>query len=50
MPALPGLTKNGRRVILMRGVSKDVPITVNNITEAMKVQSYFSIIDGATMD
>ncbi|KMQ95414.1 alpha-tocopherol transfer [Lasius niger] len=37
MPALPGLTKNGRRVILMRGVSKDVPITVNNITEAMKM-------------
>lgn len=51
IPVLPGLTKNGRRVIIMRGIfSKDMPITVSNITEAMKVHIYFSIIDGATMD
>lgn len=37
IPPLPGLTKNGRRVILMRGLVKDIPITVSNITEAMKM-------------
>lgn len=38
IPALPGLTKNGRRVIMMRGIiNKEVPISVSNITEAMKM-------------
>lgn len=35
IPPLPGLTKNGRRVILMRGKDKDVPTP--NIPEAMKL-------------
>ncbi|XP_011632705.1 alpha-tocopherol transfer protein-like [Pogonomyrmex barbatus] len=35
IPPLPGLTKNGRRVIVMRGVTKDVPTP--NVAEAMKV-------------
>lgn len=51
MPPLPGLTKNGRRVIIMRAiVNKDQLITVSNITEAMKVHIYFSVIDGANMN
>ncbi|XP_070155077.1 alpha-tocopherol transfer protein-like [Polyergus mexicanus] len=38
IPALPGLTKNGRRVIIMRAIiNKDAPITVSYITEAMKM-------------
>lgn len=35
VPPLPGLTPNGRRVVLMRGVDKDLPTP--NITEAMKL-------------
>ncbi|KAF7993696.1 hypothetical protein HCN44_010291 [Aphidius gifuensis] len=35
IPPLPGLTKNGRRVILMRGLDKDLPTP--NVGEAMKL-------------
>lgn len=35
IPALPGLTKEGNRVMLMRGVDKDLPTP--NVSEAMKV-------------
>ena len=35
VPPLPGLTKNGRRVIVMRGVNKDLPTP--NVPEAMKL-------------
>ena len=35
MPPLPGLTKNGRRVVLMRGVDKDSPTP--DVAEAMKL-------------
>ncbi|XP_046417873.1 alpha-tocopherol transfer protein-like isoform X1 [Neodiprion fabricii] len=35
IPPLPGLTKNGRRVILMRGIDKDIPTP--NVAEAMKM-------------
>ncbi|XP_015592932.1 alpha-tocopherol transfer protein-like [Cephus cinctus] len=35
VPPLPGLTKNGRRVILMRGINKDLPTP--NVAEAMKL-------------
>ncbi|XP_033322708.1 alpha-tocopherol transfer protein-like isoform X2 [Megalopta genalis] len=35
IPPLPGLTKNGRRVIIMRGIDKEIPTP--NITEAMKM-------------
>ncbi|XP_043265212.1 alpha-tocopherol transfer protein-like [Colletes gigas] len=35
IPPLPGLTKNGRRVIVMRGVDKDVPTP--NVTETLKL-------------
>jgi hypothetical protein len=34
-PPLPGLTDNGRRVILMRGIDKDLPTP--NVAEAMKL-------------
>ncbi|XP_012224572.1 alpha-tocopherol transfer protein-like [Linepithema humile] len=35
IPPLPGLTKDGRRVIVMRAISKDVPTP--NVPEAMKL-------------
>ncbi|XP_012273701.1 alpha-tocopherol transfer protein-like isoform X2 [Orussus abietinus] len=35
IPPLPGLTKNGRRVVLMRGIDKDLPTP--NVSEAMKL-------------
>ncbi|XP_076242610.1 alpha-tocopherol transfer protein-like [Calliopsis andreniformis] len=35
IPPLPGLTKNGRRVIVMRGIDKNVPTP--NVAEAMKL-------------
>ncbi|KZC10617.1 Alpha-tocopherol transfer protein-like [Dufourea novaeangliae] len=35
IPPLPGLTKNGRRVIVMRGLDKDHPTP--NVAEAMKL-------------
>lgn len=35
VPPLPGLTKNGRRVILMRGIEKD--ILTPSVAEAMKL-------------
>lgn len=35
MPPLPGLTKNGRRVVVMRAVAKDIPTP--NVAEAMKL-------------
>ena len=35
MPPLPGLTKNGRRVVVMRGKNKDIPTP--NVAEAMKL-------------
>lgn len=35
MPPLPGLTKNGRRVIVMRGIDKNLPTP--NVAEAMKL-------------
>ncbi|XP_074096274.1 alpha-tocopherol transfer protein-like [Cotesia typhae] len=35
IPPLPGLTKNGRRVIIMRGTNKDIPTP--NVAEAMKL-------------
>ena len=35
VPPLPGLTKNGRRVIVMRGIDKDLPTP--NVAEAMKL-------------
>ncbi|XP_032691515.1 alpha-tocopherol transfer protein-like isoform X1 [Odontomachus brunneus] len=35
VPVLPGLTKEGNRVVLMRGVDKDLPTP--NVTEAMKL-------------
>ncbi|XP_066591221.1 alpha-tocopherol transfer protein-like [Prorops nasuta] len=35
IPPLPGLTKNGRRVIIMRGKEKDAPTP--NVCEAMKL-------------
>lgn len=35
IPPLPGLTKNGRRVIVMRGIEKDVPTP--SVSEAMKL-------------
>lgn len=35
VPPLPGLTKNGRRVIIMSGVDKNVPTP--NVAEAMKL-------------
>ncbi|XP_015126098.1 alpha-tocopherol transfer protein-like [Diachasma alloeum] len=35
IPPLPGLTKNGRRVIIMRGLDKNLPTP--NVAEAMKL-------------
>ncbi|XP_033218255.1 uncharacterized protein LOC117173723 [Belonocnema kinseyi] len=35
VPPLPGLTKNGRRVVLMRGIDKNLPSP--NVAEAMKL-------------
>lgn len=35
IPPLPGLTKNGRRVIVMRGINKDLPTP--NVAELMKL-------------
>ncbi|XP_053972501.1 alpha-tocopherol transfer protein-like [Hylaeus volcanicus] len=35
IPPLPGLTKEGRRVIVMRGIEKDVPTP--NVSEALKL-------------
>ncbi|XP_012253461.2 alpha-tocopherol transfer protein-like [Athalia rosae] len=35
VPPLPGLTKSGRRVVLMRGIDKD--ISTPNVAEAMKL-------------
>ena len=35
VPPLPGLTKNGRRVIVMRGIDKDLPTP--NVAEGMKL-------------
>ncbi|OXU19231.1 hypothetical protein TSAR_001016 [Trichomalopsis sarcophagae] len=35
VPPLPGLTKNGRRVVVMRGIDKDMPTP--NVAEAMKL-------------
>ncbi|KAK0162813.1 hypothetical protein PV327_006558 [Microctonus hyperodae] len=35
IPPLPGLTKNGRRVVVMRGLNKDIPTP--NVAEAMKL-------------
>nr|XP_012146517.1 PREDICTED: uncharacterized protein LOC100877368 isoform X2 [Megachile rotundata] len=35
IPPLPGLTKNGRRVIVMRGIDKDLPTP--NVAEVMKL-------------
>ncbi|KAG7197628.1 hypothetical protein KM043_013409 [Ampulex compressa] len=35
MPPLPGLTKNGRRVIVMRGHQKEIPIS--NVADVMKL-------------
>ncbi|XP_034949140.1 alpha-tocopherol transfer protein-like [Chelonus insularis] len=35
IPPLPGLTKNGRRVVVMKGKDKDIPTP--NVAEAMKL-------------
>ncbi|XP_031839005.1 alpha-tocopherol transfer protein-like isoform X2 [Nomia melanderi] len=35
IPPLPGLTKNGRRVIIMRGINKDTPTP--NVADGMKI-------------
>lgn len=35
IPPLPGLTPNGRRVVILRGVDKDIPTP--NVAEAMKL-------------
>lgn len=35
LPPLPGLTPNGRRVVILKGIDKDIPTP--NVADAMKL-------------